>query len=151
MEPIKFPEMTGSLAKAQPQFRPLSVHIMDVPSEGVGIKRFTTKYELSDLEIEQIIMTRSFYFGQIGNCFHPISPSVTSPFFAVEVLYQKIENGYDAWVKANDGTEYAFFGTDANELIRIILNKFMDLKTADQLYFREKSSLSVSEKGLEGM
>lgn len=152
MESIKFPEANGDLAKSQPQFRPLYVCKLPDPDGMPTVFSWTYKLELSELEIAQIVKTKCLYGTQIGNCFHPSSTRCENPFFSVLVEYIFEEDLlYHAWVKNNNGNVDEFYAASPNILINNIVNTYDDLDSADQLYFREKSTWSVSEKGLEGM
>lgn len=152
MESIKFPEANGDLAKSQPQFRPLYVCKLPDPDGMPTVFQYTYKLQLSDLEIEQIIKTRCLFATQLGSCFHPSSVRVESPFLSILVEWNLDESGvYHAWVKNNSGSIDEFGAVSPEQLIDTIINKYNDLDCADQLYFREKSALSVGENGLEGM
>src|SRR5688572_24407868 len=107
MNPISFPEQTTVLAKAQPQFRTLPIairHHNDNPEE--PLKKMTCKYELSDLEMQQIIRTRCFYISQFGTGFHPIFPQVDSPFLVCQIRYRINDDGtYNLFIPQNNAPE----------------------------------------------
>lgn len=90
MEAIKFPEQNETLAKSQPQFRALPVCIRPInseePKEGA---QYTVKYELSEVELAQILLTRSIYFSQFGFGFQPICPQIESPFGYLPIKWEK--------------------------------------------------------------
>lgn len=149
MEPIKFPEANSTLAKAQPQYHPLEVCKLSV--EGMpGVFSWTCKYKLSEIEIKQIMETGSIYFTQRGDCFHPISPRIESPFLSIEVLYKEVyPHYYKAWVKNNAGEVDEFGTCSAREIIYRIIQKYNDIDDASMLRFKEKPSMYIGEKGLE--
>jgi hypothetical protein len=152
MESIKFPEMTRTYAKSQPQYKTLHVHEMEIQESGNGVKCYTAKYQLSDLEIAQIVKTRCLYSVQIGNVLHPSSCRSESPFFGVAVPYYTDEDGLiTASVKDHSGTHHKFRSRDPSALIDTIMNKFSDITSAEHLCFIEQSSLSIGPEGLEGL
>lgn len=144
MNPIEFPECNSKLAKSQPQFKPLPIFI--IPTEDKNVFQFTGKYELSDLEIEQIIKTRSFYFSQFGSCFHPICPQIENPFGYCLVHYKKIEeNVYSFWIPMSDGRIEIL----NNITIGLAMTEIMCWANlnAEQIFFVEKPSLGVDVNG----
>lgn len=152
MESIKFPEANSDLAKSQPQYRPLYICKLPDPDGHPGVFSYTYKLELSDMEIAQIVKTKCLYGSQIGNCFHPSNTLSNSPFLSVLVEWRKeADDLYHAWVKNNAGIVDGFSAVTPETLIDTIIGKYNDLDSADQLFFREKSALSVGENGLEGM
>lgn len=147
MEPLNFPEANNKLAKSQPQYRPLPVYIAKV-SEGTPSEhfQFTGKYELSDLEIQQIIKTKSFYFSQFGSCFHPILPQVENAFGVCRVEYKKIDDQhYSFWIPLSDGNVQVLNNIPI-ELSIIEIMSWANLK-ADEIYFIEKLDLGVDKNG----
>lgn len=152
MESIKFPEANSDLAKSQPQYRPLYICKLPDPDGHPGVFSYTYKLELSEMEIAQIVKTKCIYNMQIGNCFHPSSSRAESPFMSVLVEWRFEEDLlYHAWVKNHNGNIDEFYAASPDILINNIINTYNDLDSADQLFFREKSALSVGENGLEGM
>lgn len=149
MEPIKFPEANSTLAKEHPQFRPLEVCKLAVDGSP-GVFTWTGKYRFSKFELAQINITEEFYFTQTGNCFHPISPRCESPFLSVPVEYREFEdNMFMAYVKNNAGNIDEFGPGSPTEIINAIIGKYNDIDCADQLFFKEKPSMYIGEKGLE--
>lgn len=73
MKAIEFPQQTVVLAKNQPQYTPLPIHVNE--SEYVEA---TAIFELSDEEIEVIRKTKKIFFTQctLGSGFKPISITV---------------------------------------------------------------------------
>jgi hypothetical protein len=150
MESVKFPEMTGTYAKSQPQYKTLHLHEME--TEEKGVKQYTAKYELNDFEIAQIVKTRSFFGIQIGSCLHPSSSVTHNPFFAIPVHFSKSENGMiTAWMPDSNGNEHKFTSGSATGIIDTIINYFSDISSPDQLYFIERSAAVVGPEGLEGL
>ena len=96
MQPIEFPQQTTVLAKDQPEYTPLPVHIQfkecEVPHP--QFKGVTTKanvpwemiacFELSPEEIGDICRTGKLWYGQsvFGNNFQPVRLSTQNPFEA---------------------------------------------------------------------
>jgi len=88
MQPVEFPQQTDILAKDQPQYTPLPVHIkfeqqrmsdgeaIDVPME------MTACFNLSPEEIAAINKTGALWYTQcvFGNPFQPVRLSVLNPF-----------------------------------------------------------------------
>lgn len=137
MQPISFPEQTTILAKDQPQYLPLPCCI--TPTEIEGISQYTCKYELTDLDIEQILKTRSIYFSQFGNCFHPIKPQISHPFKACQVEYKYDQDGfYSFYIPMVNGytvtLEYIRFETAIDKILEVTN------LTAEQICFIEKQS-----------
>ncbi len=151
MNPITFPEANTKLAKNQPQYRVLPVCVMrEVPDDPQSVLRYTCKYEFSDLEIQQIIRTKSVFINQFGFGFHPIYPQVDSPFLVLPIEYKSIGNRcFNFYVPMGENGEE----TKVFEEIRLedaidMLCKFTDL-LPEQLHFKEKPALAVGEKGIE--
>lgn len=78
MKAIEFPQQTHILAKDQPEYEPLPVHI----AAGEPGTPFTCVFELSDEEIAQIVQTKRLYYTQLtcGNLFQPVRLSTMNPF-----------------------------------------------------------------------
>lgn len=112
--------------------------------------RHTCKYQLSELELAQIIETGCIYIGQLGYGFNPISPSVESPYAVIEIQYKLNSNNlYDFWIPVTVGEESEVrFIVDQipTEFIKMVLASFPEL-TAENLYFVEKPELAVDEQG----
>lgn len=151
MESIKFPQMTGTYAKSQPQYKTLHLHEMEMPDQK-GVKQYTAKYGLNDFEVAQIVKTRSLFSSQVGNVLHPQSVLTHSPFFCVPVYYTKNDDGYfTCKISDADEKEHQFHSQDASGIIDTIMNFFTDLSSPDQLYFIERSVATIGPGGLEGM
>lgn len=76
---IEFPEQTHVLAKDQPQYTPLPVHI-NTNDESVPM---TACFQLSPEELAEVNANGGkFFFTQLtfGNAFQPIRMSVSNPF-----------------------------------------------------------------------
>lgn len=86
MRPIEFPQQTHILAKDQPQYTPLLVHI-DESSQATSM---TFCCELNDDEVTELIATRKLWLMQstFGNRFQPIRLSTQNPF-----TNQTVEHG----------------------------------------------------------
>lgn len=149
MESIKFPEVNSTLAKSQPQFRPLEVCKRD--HEGIaGVYEWTAKLKLNDFELAQIAKTGAVYTTQISDRYRPSSVRVESPFFCILVEYRIPEPGkYLAYVKNNNGQTDTFGAPNAGEIIDQILDFYDDLSEPDQLFFKERSTMAIGENGLE--
>jgi hypothetical protein len=78
MLPIEFPQQTIVLAKDQPQYTPLPVHV-GTEQEGFPM---TACFELVDEEVAEIIATRKLWYTQItfGHPFQPVQLSTQNPF-----------------------------------------------------------------------
>jgi hypothetical protein len=78
MQPVEFPQQTAILAKDQPQYTPLPVHV-GPPEEGYPM---TACLELSEEEKAEIAATGKFWLTQItfGHPFQPIRLSTQNPF-----------------------------------------------------------------------
>lgn len=147
MNPIKFPEATTILAKDQPQFRPLPVAIaFENPDDKTSLPRFTCKYDLSDLELQQIIKTKSIFINQFGYGFHPIYPQVDSPFLVLPVQYKSVGNRcYDFFIPMDNGEFIVLNGIQLELAVGLIMEK-TGLQ-ADQIHFKEKPSMGIDENG----
>lgn len=151
MESIKFPQVTGTYAKSQPQYKTLHLHEMELPDEK-GVKQYTAKYQLNDFEVAQIVKTRSLFSVQVGSVLHPSSVRAEDPFFAVPVSFYKDDDGYFTCIVSDvAGKEHKFHSSDASGIIDTIVNFFTDLSSPDQLYFIERSVATIGPGGLEGM
>jgi hypothetical protein len=78
MLPVKFSEANETLAKDQPQYTPLPVH---VGSKEDGFP-MTACFELTDEEVAEIIATRKLWYTQttFGHPFQPVRLSTHNPF-----------------------------------------------------------------------
>ena len=86
MKAIEFPQANEILAKDQPQYQPLPVHI-DTTDPSTP---FTVCFELSDEEINEIVRTRKLWHTQVtfGQRFHPIMMTTQNPFVNQEQLIE---------------------------------------------------------------
>lgn len=156
MDPIEFPEQTNKLAKGQPQYRVLPVHIKTIVAHErndageiikLGYSEYTCKYQLTDLDILQILETRSVYFMQSGSIFHPIRPSIFNPFYCVQVTYRKVSDMvYDIWVPMSDGSEAIFLNTPYLEIIKTIKQKLGNV-TPESIVWIERPEMGVDKDG----
>jgi hypothetical protein len=149
MQPITFPEATNTLAKAQPQYRVLPVCIMrEYPEDANSVLRYTCRYELSDLELQQIIRTKSLFISQFGFGFHPIYPQVDSPFLVLPIEYKKVKDHcFNFYVPmGEDGKEIKTFENIPLDKAIEVLTSFTDLPV-EQLHFKERPSLQVDDHG----
>lgn len=99
MKSVEFPEANCELAKDQPQYQSLHVHVetkkMAVKNDDGTIKNndgvveykevpwsMTACFQLTEDEIDEIIRTKYIWHTQMvmGNPFQPIMMSTTSPF-----------------------------------------------------------------------
>lgn len=96
MQPVEFPQQTAILAKDQPQYTPLPVHV------GSKDENFpmTSCLELNDEEIAELIATRKLWHTQItfGHPFQPVRLSTQNPF--EEVPQPRLVSPIDALVSA---------------------------------------------------
>lgn len=78
MQAVEFPQQTHILAKDQPQYIPLPVHIDQTAPE----IPMTCCFELSDDEVEEIVRTKKIWHNQwtFGQPFQPIRMTTKSPF-----------------------------------------------------------------------
>jgi len=149
MEPLNFKEATHNLAKNQPGYRVLPVCIKRINSilEEVPIYEYTSKYEFSELELAQLLHTRSAYFTQTGNCFHPILPQVESHFGCLIVLYKKHNDGlFEFGIKLPD-SELHLKDIALSDSIQTILNLLNNEITAEQLRFDPMPTLGLDASG----
>lgn len=86
MQPVEFPQQTDVLAKNQPQYTPLPVH---VGSQDDSFP-MTACFELSEEEKAEIAATGKLWYTQItfGHPFQPVHLSTQNPFTP-----QTIDNG----------------------------------------------------------
>lgn len=146
MTPVKFPEQNQTLARSQPQYRTLPVRI-ETPDEGKPEWiRFTAKYELNDLEIAQIIRTRSFYSSQEGFGFNPSSNMICKPWNGLVIEYRMEESLCECWVPMEDGSKTHVTTPDAPSMVDLLTESYPHLN-ADNLHFVERPELSINEKG----
>lgn len=171
MNPIEFPEQTTKLAKTQPQYRPLPVAIEIVKRyycpecngggtvgecicdrcKGAGViatwSNYVCKYELSDLEIEQIIRTRSVYLSQSGHGFNPIYPSVESQFKCFIIHFDITEAGlYNIYVPMDNDTTLELLDLPKERVLDAILSKVHNV-TPDTIRFVERPKMAIDEQG----
>lgn len=148
MDPIHFPEVTDTLAKAQPQYRVLPICVQHQnPLDPRSIKKMTCKYQLSDLELEQVNRTKSFYISQFGDVYHPIYPQIDNPYLVCRIEYKVNEDGsYTLFIPMED--------KQITEIRNIPLNLVLDtcLKvggnlTAEHLVFIPKPTLGIDNQG----
>lgn len=88
MQPIEFPQRTDLLAKNQPQYTPIPVH---VGTKAAGFP-MTACFQLTPEELAEIVATEQLWYTQItfGNAFQPVRLSTQNPFINAE---QTIEDG----------------------------------------------------------
>jgi hypothetical protein len=77
MKPIEFPEQTHVLAKDQPEYQPLPVHIVDEPE-----RRMISCWQLTWQERLKILFKGRLWLSQMtfGRSLQPQRPDVVSPF-----------------------------------------------------------------------
>jgi hypothetical protein len=144
MQPVDFPQMTDKLGKGQPEYRILPAYISEPDEQGV--KQYTFKYELSDLEIQQIIKTKGFYFSQFGSHFHPVLPQLECPFGFCPVQYKNNEDGtYTFWIPLDNNTVEILNNIPLENAVIEVMS-WGNLK-AEQIIFVEKPELSIDENG----
>ena len=153
MDPIHFPEETTTLAKNQPQYRTLPVAIrLENPLDVNSTKKFTCKYQLNPLEIEQIKATGCIYFSQFGHVFQPILPQSDSPFGVCPITYKVNESGnYDFWVvmnadKPKEQKNEIFIGNVELDKALNVLMETTKLKP-DQHAFIPRPELGIDNNG----
>lgn len=148
MDPIKFPEVTNTLASNQPQYRALPVYIQTIhPGTPEQHNQYLCKYELSEPEIAQIVKTKSLHFSQFGTCFHPILPQIESPFYHVVVEYDRIgDNNCRAWVPVTDGSVFEIKAETFDLVIDKICEIFVELKP-ENLVFIERPKFAIDGTG----
>lgn len=147
MQPINFPQANNKLAKSQPQYKPLPVYIEVINSGQPGEHlQYTCRYELTDLDIEQLKKTRAFYFSQFGNCFHPILPQINTPFGVCNVSFEQLENGnYNFAIPMSSGGIETLNNVPKDLAIDEIM--LWGNLTAEQIYFYEKPTSGIDEGG----
>lgn len=109
MQSIQFPEANAALAKDQPEYQTLYVHVQmaDVPIKQpaadvhiIGQPKtkkvpwaMTAYFELSDEEIAEVVRTKKIWHTQMvmGNLFQPIMMSTQNPFELCKSDYQTEE------------------------------------------------------------
>lgn len=146
MIPINFPQQSYVLAKDQPEYIPLPVCVrLQDPEDPNSTKKYTSKFKLSDLEIEQIIRTKCIYISQFGDCFHPILPQIDSPFLVCKILYKSQGNKmYLFQVPLNNGII---------QTLSLPLEKAIDEicklgnLTPEEIVFIEMPSMGIDENG----
>jgi hypothetical protein len=151
MDPQHFPEETGTYAKGQPQYRTLPVNVTKIeknPDLGFVVNNYTCKYGITDFEIEQLKITRSFFISQTGSCLHPILPRVDNPFQNHFIIkYRELGEGfYEAYVPLTDGRTYTIERETPREIINQITHHFPECK-AENLIFMEAPTLAIAEDG----
>lgn len=78
MKAADFPQRNVLLAENQPEYETLPAHVdTDAPE-----LPFTTCFELSDEEVEEIVRTRRIWHTQLtfGHAFQPVRMATTNPF-----------------------------------------------------------------------
>lgn len=84
MKAVEFPEQTAVLAKDQPEYVPLPVHVG--PTKPIGfteeVECVITCWELSDGDLELIKQTKRVWVQMLtfGTPLQPLSVSVEKPF-----------------------------------------------------------------------
>lgn len=178
MQPINFPQTKDKkLAKSQPQYRPLPVDIIEgekvrcpackgagtnileastcdkCKGRGVlqGFNKYIVKYQLSELEKAQVLLTGCIWFQQSGYGFNPILPSLDSPYGAVTVIYaDKGEGKFDFWFPYDDEEgnhlQQLIENADPYLYIKSVLDAYPEL-TPEQLVFAEKSDMAIGPDG----
>lgn len=78
MQPIEFPQQTDVLAKEQPQYTPLPVH---VGSKEDGFP-MTACFQLTPDELAEIAATGKLWYTQVtfGHPFQPVMLTTKTPF-----------------------------------------------------------------------
>lgn len=77
MQAVEFEGFNLTLAKDQPPYRPLPVHLDKADPQ----TPFTACFELTDEEVAEVVKTRRIFCRQLtfGKLFHPILISVENP------------------------------------------------------------------------
>lgn len=143
MRPIHFNRVTETYAKNQPEYGVLPVSKQR--TDKLGVFEFTSKHELSDLEIEQIVKTRCIYNTQLGNCLHPASMSVQSPFgFCAIEFKMTSQTTYNFFIPMADKTTFEL----TCELSEA-MDKLVDITklNTEQLAFFERPVLGIDASG----
>jgi len=80
MNSIDFPKANIQLAKDQPQYRTLFIHVDKSGRDPEG--NVTCCFELSEEEVQEIVRTKKLWFTQVtfNRGFSPIRMSTTTPF-----------------------------------------------------------------------
>lgn len=109
---------------------------------------FTCKYQLSPVELAQIIETGCLYLSQTGYEFNPILPQIETPFGTIEIQYKDKGTGkFDFWVPLDDaGQTQQLIDYTPTQFIATFLKAFPEL-TAEQIWFNERPELAVDENG----
>lgn len=150
MDPQHFPEETGTYAKGQPQFRTLPVRQTKLdkgPDLGFVINEYTSKWGLSDFEVELIRITRAVFSTQTGTALQPQSLRIENPWRNFLIKYKDLGDGfYDAYVPLTNGLTYTIEHETPKEIIEHITNYFPDIE-AQHLVFEEVPGMAIDEDG----
>lgn len=151
MKAVKFPEHNSVLGANQPGMTPLPAFIIETPAPvpigSLKVKNFIFRFELTDLDIEQIKLTRGFYFCQTGTGFHPIDAVIGSPFKFIAVEYEKHDNGtYTIYIPTASG-KVELLAASLDGVIDMVVEGVPDI-TADNILFIEKPKLQVGSDGI---
>ena len=169
MKPIPFEQATVSMGKGQPQYIPLPVAVVEItPAEicpacggfepqecggcnGKGViapawREYTCRYGLTDMEIAQIIQTKSLFFTQAGFGFNPISASIENRFKVIFIDYIITEGLVECWVPLADKSEAHLVAPDPISMIELICASYPNLQP-ENIGFRERTTLGVDESG----
>lgn len=166
MEAINFEGVNTQMGKGQPQYRILPVQTTEIsPAEvcpdcedwlcddckGTGIikpawNEYRCRYELNDMELAQIIKTKSFFLIQSGFGFNPIFPSVEDINQVLLIDYLVAENMVECWVPLIDKTEAHLVAPDPLSMVELICTSYPNLQP-ENLGFRERKTLGVNVNG----
>lgn len=148
MNPIHFKEETAVYAKGQPQYRPLpTCEMPENPDDPQSVIRYTCKYELSDLEMQQIMKTKCLYINQFGYVLQPIYPQIDSPFLVLPVEFKFVGNRcYDFYIPLQNGEQIILKNIQLELTIDTVM-KETGLQP-DQFHFKERPSMSIDENGI---
>src|SRR5688572_4078371 len=147
MKPTEFIGYTHKLALAQPKYKPLPIKIESAHDpESPKIRKFTYCYELNDMEIAQIVLTRKMFGVQVGSCFHPVNMHTANPGHCVMVPYKESPGLYEVWVPLSDGSEKYVHGTTVEEVFFKLSSEIADF-SAEQFFFYEKPTTAINEQG----
>jgi hypothetical protein len=106
---------------------------------------YTCRYKLSEMEIAQIIKTKSFFFIQSGFGFNPIFPAVENIKSVILIDYLITDGIVEAWIPMADKTEVHTVAPDPLSMVELICSAYELLP--ENLGFRERKTLGVNEQG----
>lgn len=146
MNQITFPEVTNIISKKP--FPSVPVNIShEKPENKGGLAKYISKYELSDVELAQVLKTGTIYVQQFGHGYQNTLIQVESPFLVCKVIYLPVGEFYDLTIPLDDKNVIFIKQVALENLIDTVLNTVPNL-TAEQIWFFRQPSLEVGEDGI---